>query len=218
MMASVLLSVMCVDVKYVRKGRGVFYFITLTFPSTIMERCENKKLMCKKILITSFVKMSRIPQSMLCMCMCVCVWERERERWHLQFKKNVSPSTQNHILTSYSTGGSGDWHHLFFFFKGHAYVTQTPRHSSACFSQYTHLFLSPSSDITITWVVGVISPSPGALTLCQYSVFCSMSAFREEGRLDWLVEEASSPSSMCGVYPQDFHQFWNWQRDQFLKR
>ena len=25
-------------------------------------------------------------------------------------------------------------------------------------------------------------------------VFCSMSAFREEGRLDWLVEEASSPS------------------------
>ena len=53
---------------------------------------------------------------------CVCV--RERERWHLPFKKNVSPSTQNHILTSDSTGGSGDWHHIYE--KEHAYVTQTP--------------------------------------------------------------------------------------------
>ena len=69
-MASVLLSAVCVDV---RKGRGGFYFITLTFPSIIEERCENTKLMCKKILITGFVKMSRIPQSILCMCMCVRV-------------------------------------------------------------------------------------------------------------------------------------------------
>ena len=149
MMASVLLSVMCVDV---RKRRGVFYFITLTFPSIIEERCENTKLMCKKIFITDFVKMSRITQSILCMCMCVrvCVWERER--WHLPFKKNVSPSTQNHILTSDSTGGSGDWHHIYE--KEHAYVTQTPWRSSACFSQYTHLFLSPSSDIPIAWLTG----------------------------------------------------------------
>ena len=59
----------------------------------------------------------------ICMCVRVCVCERERERWHLPFKKNVSPSTQNHILTSDSTGGSGDWHHIYE--EEHAYVTQT---------------------------------------------------------------------------------------------